>query len=897
MNNAFRNARNDFLPVTTEELPKEEKKIHPAFSKAKSDFQLEIGKPPLKTHEQIDASQKPPPDYGNPDLKKPEEEEDSTIKSIGRTLFSPLLGAASAKTYAIDLLSMFGVAEGLSGLEEYSDLISGRYGIDTNSEAMKAILEGQKRDEQRSGKIFESLKPEYQEELKKIYAQNVAQAGGSFPTVTNIAEYLEKKTGLPLTPKTWLQKSLNLGSLVATFTKSLPKEVGKRGVKELARRYAPKASAGITAPAVSGIAQVFGANEQGSDILGMSLAGLPYATTQLIKKGFPSAQHAALQTKLVGENLPESSFGQAESALVKLQEPERINLQREGLQRQAEVEAKTEQLLLKEQAQQRVRLQHQAEKYAEMEEAAAKQNSLLEKQQVAAANQRTAQEQKRILQEAKELEKQGKTLSKEQQQKFKIAQEKALEASVTNQFTRTPARNEAIMGYEALEGFQMNSELVHAGVGDLYAEAEFLQQGIETIHPEYYAAVEDISRPFRELGFRSAVENKLLSACEGVMNMCARRTMVEGIEHIEYLPIRNQILINQIRSFNQIADHEFTHAGARRQFNPLIAATHRAAEEAAVQALEPAAVEAIQEARLSHGLWARTFDNETVQHFRSAQNTDYVKMGKELNNPDVFNQVYEGLTFTPATQEVANRGLAQLVKTKLDPFMKDPKGMNINKFEEVLRELESVSGVEHSHISNIRDAFMTARETDVVLIKSKGIESKQLSTPRKPVEKIKPSEISSQGQHSKIPYRKPLAERGEYSKITQTQKNVSKYLDKKPEHIQRLLESRSGIKELREGLKGSETGKKNFDLLTRHKMRDLIRSNKNDIYKTLQKQENFDIFAEILGEEATKEARELSKKISGTKELGKLLVKYGASAGAIRFFNVVKPLVFEEDEQ
>lgn len=192
---------------------------------------------------------------------------------------------------------------------------------------------------------------------------------------------------------------------------------------------------------------------------------------------------------------------------------------------------------------------------------------------------------------------------------------------------------------------------------------------------------------------------------------------------------------------------------------------------------------------------------------------------------------------------------------------------------------------------------MTARETDVVLIKSKGIESKQLSTPRKPVEKIKPSEISSQGQHSKIPYRKPLAERGEYSKITQTQKNVSKYLDKKPEHIQRLLESRSGIKELREGLKGSETGKKNFDLLTRHKMRDLIRSNKNDIYKTLQKQENFDIFAEILGEEATKEARELSKKISGTKELGKLLVKYGASAGAIRFFNVVKPLVFEEDEQ
>lgn len=86
------------------------------------------------------------------------------------------------------------------------------------------------------------------------YLQAGQQALGTIPTVSNIAGVVENKTGLPLSPKTALDKSLRLGSTAATF------QTGA---------FSQKAAAGAIAPAVATGLEAAGIPEPFAELVGL----------------------------------------------------------------------------------------------------------------------------------------------------------------------------------------------------------------------------------------------------------------------------------------------------------------------------------------------------------------------------------------------------------------------------------------------------------------------------------------------------------------------------------------------------------------------------------------------------------------------------------------------------
>lgn len=121
-----------------------------------------------------------------PEERKQKKELESSLKQIGRTLYQIPAGRAKAFTYLMDILQMVasGYARHPLTIREIEDTAR-EAGVPFNKEA---------------------------------YLKAVEDAESKIPTQENIERFVEEKTGLPLTPKTELQKNIRFGSEAAGFT-------------------------------------------------------------------------------------------------------------------------------------------------------------------------------------------------------------------------------------------------------------------------------------------------------------------------------------------------------------------------------------------------------------------------------------------------------------------------------------------------------------------------------------------------------------------------------------------------------------------------------------------------------------------------------------------------------
>jgi hypothetical protein len=170
------------------------------------------------------------------------EYEESWGKSLLRTLYQIPSGIAQGVTYPLDLISMVGTGEALDEEE----------------------IEHLKRISAREGIPFDEAK----------YYEAVQGASEAFPTQGNIENLIEQKTGVPLAPKTKLQKGLKLA---ATAGKLNPGSLSQ------------KTTAAATAPTVSYALQKTGVPEGLSDFAGLAVspgaaAITPKASIEAAKK-------------------------------------------------------------------------------------------------------------------------------------------------------------------------------------------------------------------------------------------------------------------------------------------------------------------------------------------------------------------------------------------------------------------------------------------------------------------------------------------------------------------------------------------------------------------------------------------------------------------------------------
>lgn len=169
---------------------------------------------------------------GRPQVPKSE----NLSSSVARTLLQPALGVAKRFTWPADLLALLGEGEALGTLEEFDDA---------------RIAELKEKFPQAPWENFQGIDPD------KI-REAIQAASSAFPTQSNIEKLIEKKTDLPLEPKTGIQKALRLGSTAAAFRPG--------GVSQ-------KVTAGVTAPAVKKGLEVAGVPESLAEGVGLVASG------------------------------------------------------------------------------------------------------------------------------------------------------------------------------------------------------------------------------------------------------------------------------------------------------------------------------------------------------------------------------------------------------------------------------------------------------------------------------------------------------------------------------------------------------------------------------------------------------------------------------------------------
>lgn len=168
------------------------------------------------------------------------EYEESLIKSMARKFLQVPLGGLQGYTWPADIIQMMGVGEALDPEE----------------------LDQIRRISEMEGIPFDEEK----------YFENVQLAASSFPTQSNIERAIENKTGLPLQPKTKLERGLRLSGTAAKFA---------------GPSLTQKIASGVAAPVTSAGLQAVGVPEPVADIAGLGLGNVASSVVpagSLVKK-------------------------------------------------------------------------------------------------------------------------------------------------------------------------------------------------------------------------------------------------------------------------------------------------------------------------------------------------------------------------------------------------------------------------------------------------------------------------------------------------------------------------------------------------------------------------------------------------------------------------------------
>src|SRR5208282_1113512 len=128
------------------------------------------------------------------------------------------------------------------------------------------------------------------------------------------------------------------------------------------------------------------------------------------------------------------------------------------------------------------------------------------------------------------------------------------------------------------------------------------------------------------------------------------------------------------------------------------------------------------------------------------------------------------------------------------------------------------------------------------------------------------------------------------------EKKASEYIGKEPENIQKLMNSRSGIKKLKGDLAKKEGGTKLFEDLKLSKFRELVPNDEYtglEFYKTLNK--NTEILSELFGKdlvdqakrEAFKEGKQILKRENIVKRAKLIGVGLASGSGLLKLFDLL----------
>ncbi len=190
----------------------------------------------------------------------------------------------------------------------------------------------------------------------------------------------------------------------------------------------------------------------------------------------------------------------------------------------------------------------------------------------------------------------------------------------------------------------------------------------------------------------------------------------------------------------------------------------------------------------------------------------------------------------------------EITDQHLKKFFDNPKAHTLREFDRTIKELEAVLSPEQ--ISDIRESFKSKFQRKAKVEETGVVEKKEKTT-------------------------------------------TEKYLEKKPEDLQKLMNSRSGIQKLRKDAAKSEKATQIFDHYAKQKVRDIIKKGKiegtptgTELAEIMNIAENRELLEELLGtdafEIALQAAKELGNEEASSAAKQAMVKKIAKKAGLVK---------------
>lgn len=656
-----------------------------------------------------------------------EKNEEPLWKSALRTLYQIPSGIAQAVTWPADLIQLMGSGEALDPEE---------------IERIRQISE-------REGVPFDEEK----------YLKATGQALETFPTQSNIERGIESKTGLPLEPKTRLQKFIKFAS---TAGKLSPKDASLRGLPE---KPISRPLVGLGVATTSEGLKEAGVPEPIADLLSFLMIK-KIGDAPLDIKSVQDLESRALE--YIGDvptEYPPTAYKAAEEAL----------------------------------------------SYLKGEEKKVFEDTL----------------KKFNLEPLSENTKSSMGLKST----APLTANSGLDQRVGNIVSRNEIFNKRQTGSALKDAVMSADKEAYKNVRDLYTKSKELNSQIDTIHPKLVEDLLNRKEELRSIPEPSSVQKKMLKTVNKMLSKTAKMDNKGNIEG--YLPMNSQTLIEQAKSLRQSVDYDFSHGRPKNSILPLINEIENAVEEAAQATGNKAAYQSLLDAKKAHSEWKTTFDNKYVRPYRNQKNLEYRKMYEKSLDGDYFNILKGIVEKSNNGPRLLNSIQREIVQKELKDILKNPSKFTESQINKRLRELDSI------------------------------LPQDQVDAVRK--------EISDTRRISQQPNAKDL-------------RASQKYTDKTPSEVESLMNSRDGIRELREDLSKTETSRNIFDRLSQQKLREILRKGRikknptgKELFDVLDDTRNYNLVEELTSPQEARELLEISQKLGDKEVRRENLVKFGKS--------------------
>lgn len=381
----------------------------------------------------------------------------------------------------------------------------------------------------------------------------------------------------------------------------------------------------------------------------------------------------------------------------------------------------------------------------------------------------------------------------------------------------------------------------YQNVNNIYNISRNLNENVVDIHPQMAERLNDMAENLRNIPQPSSVQRQLLNSIENILQDIA--PVQEGVI-MGYQPINNQILIDQIQSLRQAVDFDFAHGQPKNIFRPLINDLSEGVINAAQRTGNIEAAEALINAETAYRDWTTRFNNDYINPYRDISNRDYQKLFNKMLDIDEFNVMNDVIGETQAGNRIMQATRRDLVEKEMKNILDNPRNISQRELERKFREMQTY--LEPEQIERLRNE----------------IEQYRRRFPRE-VRVVKMPE-----------------------KVTPDLKAIQKYTNYSPEKIENMMNSRSGIKELKNKLSTTDQGTKLFNKIRQQKIQDIIRGGKvkkeytgKDIYEILNEKKNYNLMEELTSPEETKVLHETAKEIADRKFTRENIEKFGKQAG------------------